>query len=69
MFEPTEVAGLGIRLSSALLQAGVIAVEHLSARAKVWMWKYSEARVRHSLLLGTKTGKEEWERLSGCWAR
>ena len=37
LFEPTKAAGLGIRPSSALLQAGVVAVEHLSARAKVCM--------------------------------
>ena len=40
LFEPTKAAGLGIRPSPTLLQAGVVAVEHLSARAKVWMWKY-----------------------------
>ena len=63
LFEPTEVVGLGIRPSSALLQAGVVAAEHLSARARVWMWKYSEARVRHPMLPSTKAGKEEWERV------
>ena len=65
LFEPTEVAGLGIWPSSVLLQKGVIAVKHLSARTKVWMWKYSEARVRHPLLPGTKASKEEWERVLG----
>ena len=27
------------------------------------MWKYSDARVRHPLLPGTKAGKAEWERV------
>ena len=66
LFEPTKAAGLGIRPSAALLQAGVVAIEHLSARAKEWMWKYAEARVRHPLLPNTKAGAAEWEREGGC---
>ena len=62
-FEPTKVAGLGIRPSAALLQAGVVAVEHLSERAGVWMWRYATARLRHPLLPGTKAGAAEWERV------
>ena len=33
LFEPEGLAGLGIRPSAALLQAGVVAVEHLCERA------------------------------------
>ena len=37
LFEPAQAAGLGIQPSTALLQAGVVAVEHLSSRARVWL--------------------------------
>ena len=63
LFEPTKAAGLGIRPAPALLQAGVVAVEHLSAREKVWVWKYTDARVRHPLLPNTKAGATEWQRV------
>ena len=58
-----EGSGLGIEPSAALLQAGVVAAEHLSFRSKVWMWEYAEARVRHPLLPNTKAGAAEWERV------
>ena len=63
LFEPAEAEGLGIRPSAVLLQAGVVAAEHLSARATVWLEKYAEARVRHPMLPDTRAGKEEWKRV------
>ena len=67
LFEPTGRGGLGISPSTTLLQAGVVAVGHLSrfagAGGGAWQWRYREARKRHPLLPNSKEGNREWERV------